>query len=228
MNMAAIRPQLRVIARIPEKDPLLEKIIEYPEAAMARGRVLKHDQTTTVTVVGDSCNRWIIKRYNTKNPWHAVRRLFSTNRASNCWRAAAWLGAAGIDTARPVAAMEERYLKFLRGRSYFICEFIDGETLDGLISRQDEDSKRYIERACAIVQELGKHGIVHGDLKSTNFIVNGDRIALVDLDAMRRASGPPLAAGVEKDRRRFLRNWVDLPRLMEQFEQRLPPGGGPN
>lgn len=205
---------------------LLEKLIERPAAVMSRGRVLKHDQTTTVSVVKDAGDKWVVKRYNTKSRWHAVRRLFRTSRALNCWRAAAWLETAGIDTARPVAAMEERRWKFLRGRSYFVCEFIDGETLDRVLSKGGADNDRFMELACGIVHRLKDNGIIHGDLKSTNFIVSGDRIALVDLDATRRASRQLLAAGLEKDRLRFLRNWIDHPELMRQFEQRLPPGDG--
>lgn len=224
MNVPSNPRRLRVRTCSREKEPLLEKIIDRPEAVMVSGTVLKHDATTTVTVVKDGAgHEWVIKRYNTKNPWHAVRRAFRTSRALICWRAAAWLQAAGIDTIRPVALMEERYLKFLRGRSYLVYEFVAGESLDRVLLTQGDNQEQYIERACAIVDRLTTHGIVHGDLKCTNFIVSGDRVVLVDLDSTRRLAGGGPAADLDNDRRRFLRNWVDHPQLLKQFEQRLHP-----
>jgi tRNA A-37 threonylcarbamoyl transferase component Bud32 len=212
---------LRVDTCSREKDPLLERIIARPEAVMASGTVLKHDGTTTVTVVKDAGHEWVIKRYNTKSPWHAVRRAFRSSRAMICWRAAGWLQAAGIDTIRPVAMMEERYLKFLRGRSYLVYEFVAGEPLDRVLLRQGDNQEQCLERACAIVDKLTAHGIVHGDLKCTNFIVSGDRVVLVDLDSTRRVADGGPATDLDNDRRRFLRNWVDHPQLLKQFERRL-------
>lgn len=188
---------------------------------MARGRVLKHDGVTTVVVVGDRERRWVVKRYNTKNRWHAVRRLLRSSRAVNCWNAAAGLRAAAIDTPRPVAVMEERRLGFLRGRSYFIHEFIDGHTLADLLLRADEDRSRLMEQAAGIVRRLRESGIVHGDLKATNFLSSQGRMYLVDLDATRAAKGRRLENGLRKDRERFLRNWSDRPELLAEFEQRL-------
>lgn len=217
------------LARIATEDHLprvIEQFADRPASVMARGRVLKHDATTTVTLVrGDGCG-WVIKRYNTKNLWHALRRQLRTSRALNCWRAAAWLRDAGIDTPRPVAVLEERYWRVLRGRSYLICKFIDGETLDKVLGRQAleghvGDNDALIEQAAGIIRRLREHDIVHGDLKATNLVVQGGRVFLLDLDAARRASGRRLAAGLHKDLRRFLRNWDDQPTLAQAFRQRL-------
>ncbi|MGA8259399.1 MAG: lipopolysaccharide kinase InaA family protein [Arenicellales bacterium] len=206
--------------------PLLDEIIARPDSVMSRGRVLKHDGTTTVILLEEQGRRWVVKRYNTKNRWHAVRRTLRTSRALTCWRAATWLEQAGIDTPRPVAALEERRCGVLRGRSYFACEFVEGQTLDEALrsggrvtgGRRDEE---LIEQAARIVRQLREHGIVHGDLKATNFIVGKDRVFLADLDAARRHSGGTLAAGLRKDRERFLRNWADDPALMAAFSERL-------
>lgn len=207
--------------------PVIEQFADQPTSVMARGRVLKHDATTTVALVpGDECG-WVIKRYNTKNLWHALRRQLRTSRALNCWWAAAWLRDASIDTPRPVAVLEERYWRVLRGRSYLVCKFIDGETLDKVLGRQALEGPvghdELIAQAAGIIRRLREHGIVHGDLKATNFVVQGGRVFLLDLDAARRASGRRLAAGLDKDLRRFLRNWDDQPTLAQAFRQRLSP-----
>lgn len=204
-----------------DRCPLLDDIAALPEAVMARGRVLKHDGTTTVVVVGDGQRRWVIKRYNTKNRWHAVRRAFRTSRALNCWRAASWLAAAGIDTPRPVAVLEERRLGFIRARSYFLCELAAGVTLDQALQRPGTDPSPLIDRAAVVVERLREYGIAHGDLKATNFIVSGERLLLVDLDATRRTSGRALENGLRKDLHRFMKNWDDEPDLKTAFESRL-------
>lgn len=209
------------IGREDARCPLLDELIEQPEAVLARGRVLKHDGTTTVVVVDDGERDWVVKRYNTKNAWHAVRRLLRTSRAVNCWRAAARLLEAGIDTPWPVAAMEERRLGILRGRSYFISERIDGDTLAHRLHDAGDDKPRLVEQAAGIVTRLREAGIVHGDLKATNFLVSGGRMYLVDLDASRRPRGRRLETGLRKDLQRFLRNWSDQPALRREFEQRL-------
>jgi len=203
---------------------LLDELAERPAAVMARGHALKHDAVTTVVVVDDGERRWVVKRYNTKNRWHAVRRLLRASRALNCWNASARLRDAGIDTPRPVAVMEERHLRFLRGRSYFIHEFIAGDTLTRRLASGAADRSDLVAQAAAIVRRLRAAGIVHGDLKATNFVVSGDRVYLVDLDATRPARGRALEAGLQKDLQRFLRNWSEQPELLQAFEKRLGVG----
>ncbi len=204
-----------------ERCPLLEELIESPASVTARGHVLKHDGTTTVTVVGDADRRWVVKRYNTKNAWHALRRLFRTSRAVNCWQAASRLQEAGIDTPRPVAAMEERRFGVLRGRSWFISNYIAGTTLAQAIGHDAGHPSPLVAQAADIVLRLRTAGIVHGDLKATNFVVHGDRIFLVDLDATRCPRGRRLESGLRKDLERFLRNWSDRPDLLKDFESRV-------
>lgn len=209
------------IANDEDRCPLLDELIERPAAVLGRGRVLKHDGTTTVMVVGDGRRCWVVKRYNTKNRWHAFRRLFRTSRAVNCWNAAARLREAGIDTPRPVAAMEERRLGILRGRSYFVYEHINGETLASLLKQCADNPSPLVEQAGGIVLRLREAGIVHGDLKATNFVMSDGRMQLLDLDATRTARGRRLETGLQKDLQRFLSNWSDQPDLLDEFARQL-------
>lgn len=224
----ASMPRMWTRVREEHRCALLDQLIQRPAAVMARGRVLKHDAVTTVVEVGDGERRWVVKRYNTKNLWHAVRRALRTSRAVNCWHAADRLRQAGIDTPRPVAVLEERLFGILRGRSWFIHEFVDGETLDQALLRNRNQSA-LVSQATDIVLRLKRAGIVHGDLKATNFLVSGERIYLLDLDATRRLRGRRLEAGLRRDRQRFMRNWSERPELAEMFRKELgvrKPGTG--
>lgn len=225
MSAGRGHPGIRSITSDAVECPLLDDIRTRPDVVMARGRTLKHDGTTTVAAVTQDGRSWVIKRYNTKNRWHAFRRLFQASRALNCWNAASRLREAGIDTPRPVAALEERRLGLLRGRSYLVCELVRGETLNEVLRREGagDARQRLVAKASEIVRRLGDAGIVHGDLKATNFIVSDNRIYLADLDAARPESGRRLAAGLRKDLRRFLKNWEDQPELLRAFTDRLAP-----
>lgn len=219
-------PGLVAITNGADHCALLDDLTTRAQSVMARGCVLKHDGTTTVAVVSDDSRSWVVKRYNTKNRWHAIRRLMRTSRALNCWHAADWLTRAGVDTARRVAVLEERPLRFLRGRSYFVSEHVDGGTLADELGQRQEYDERLIDQAAWMVVRLRQAGIVHGDLKATNFLVGHDRLYLVDLDAARRqAPGRRGAAGLQKDLERFLRNWSAHPALRQAFEERLARAG---
>ena len=98
------------------------------DAIQSLGQSLKHDSTTSVVKVEENGQCWVIKRYNTKNPWHALRRTVRRSRAENCWRMSALLSAAGVRVPAPVAYMERR-IGPLRGRSYFVYEYVDAEDL---------------------------------------------------------------------------------------------------
>ena len=62
----------------------LRALAEEPDRWMAGAdsRLLKHDCTTTVSSVASGDNHWVVKRYNTKNAWHWLRRSFQRSRAS--------------------------------------------------------------------------------------------------------------------------------------------------
>ena len=95
------------------------------EVAGAGFERLKHDPTTTVGITSRDGRRLVIKRYNTKNPWHFLRRGVRRSRAQNCFEFARELMVEDIATAAPVAYVEAR-LGPLKGRSWLITEYVEG------------------------------------------------------------------------------------------------------
>ena len=63
-------------------------------------------------------------------------------------------------------------------------------------------------------------GLVHGDLKATNFLQTADtkRMVIIDYDALRSGDIAP-------DVQRFLANWEDVPELKARWRQRLAEAG---
>ncbi len=159
----------------------------------------------------------VVKRYNLKTPWHALRRFFTRSRASRSWENAHRLRAYHIATPRPLAMIEERWGP-LRRRAWLITERAKGEVASRYLQRHPDDAS--LARLADMVAAFGENGLVHGDMKATNFIMSRDSVEVIDLDAMRRPlTAPARRAGIYRDRQRFLQNWKG--ELREAFRRLL-------
>ena len=204
--------------------PGIRALLADPDAAGGQSpRVLKTDATTTLWVapVGDPA--WVVKRYNTRGAWHAVKRSLRRTRAANCWRMAHLFLARGIPTAPPVALVERRHA-FLAGRSWFINEFVEGELLSDLLRGRTDlgGMEELAERVVGLFGKLQANRFSHGDMKATNILVANGVPMLLDLDASRRHRlAMSHRRALARDRRRFLRNWDEQPKIRRWFAARL-------
>lgn len=204
----------------------LDELLADPDAVFAGvppEQTLKHDRTTTLIKLGDDDKYWIGKRYNTKGPWHAIRRCFKSTRARNCWDMSQRLLAAGIRVAQPVAMLEQRFGP-LRRRSFYFCEYVAGSPLEKVL---DHNAPRIViqqmcEKFADLFSRLSAHRIAHGDMKATNLLLADDELVLLDLDAVAIYSTSGYARAYRKDRDRFLRNWDQLPALQRRFAECIP------
>ena len=206
--------------------PLLERIFEAPDDAVDRdGTVLKHDRTTTIARIAEADTTWVVKRYNTKNAWHAVRRNLQRSRARNCWEMSRVFQNARIPVPAAIGYIENS-LAVLRGRSYFLYEFIDAQNLLSFMKarRGRAEVDTVIGNISGIFQNLHSHAINHGDMKATNILVEPDLgLRLLDLDAARQPhSRAAFERGYARDRQRFLDNWRSDPDLRDRFDSKLP------
>lgn len=193
-------------------------------------RQLKDDQTTTVVVRNliEKCPV-VIKQYNTKNSWHAFRRTIRQSRAENCWISAEKLQNLGITIAPPVAFIQEYLGAGLKGRSWYLSEFVDSlSRLDHLPTINNETKRQCVmQKIVEMMAILRDHHISHGDMKATNLLLTReDRVVLLDLDAVKEHSTVKRAcAGTNKDVVRFLKNWRDQPALLELAREKLEQAG---
>lgn len=202
----------------------LQSILDDPDAYLAVGlskQIYKHDRTTTVGLVGNNCLKLVIKRYNTKNLWHAIRRTIRPTRAQICWRFAHRLLALGVATAPPVAIIEQRFGP-LRRRSYFISQHVEGILLIDFLRNSDEMDNIFADIK-NIFSTMLTYGISHGDMKATNFVVSGGRILVLDLDAAKEhGSRATKKRAYWRDRSRFLKNWDSQPNIRQRLEKEIP------
>ncbi len=184
------------------------------------GNIIKNGNTCTLAAAQLAGLYVVIKRYNIKGFWHGLNRAFRRSRAAISWGNAHRLQLLGLPTARPIALVETRRFG-LRGKAYFITEFIDATDMDQFFA-QSTDKKVRAEAVKQVVQlfyQLYLLHISHGDMKANNIKVFADgRVSLIDLDSMRqhRASAAAQKAHV-RDIKRFMQNWKDTPSLYNAF-----------
>jgi len=202
----------------------MARFLDDPDLVIDASRLLKDGNTSTVALVEVGGQRLVVKRYNIKNPWHALNRSLRPSRAWVSWRNAHRLALLGIPTPKPIAFLEKRWGPF-RSVAYFIMEYVDGIDAYRLFH---SDTAREINRE-GLVKRLGKllqlfadASISHGDFKATNFIVANEGLAIIDVDGMcehrlrwrfRRA--------FRRDCKRFMKNWTDLPEVARIFRDQL-------
>ena len=197
----------------------MQSLLADPDSAMAEGTLLKDGNTTTVAVVSGPSGRLVIKRYNIKSFGHRLTRMFRRSRASASWANTLRLEFLGIRTLKPVALVEERFGP-LRGRAWFITEYLEGR--DGSTLNEAGEQEEAMRSMVEILKSLTEAGVTHGDLKASNFLLTSEGAVIIDLDSMaehdRGDSGHEAQA---RDLERFMRNWTGAPELEKRFADLL-------
>lgn len=186
-------------------------IFMAPDAVLHRENLLKNGNTCTVGKVRVQENEIVIKRYNIKNCWHALRRCLQPTRAAISWRNAHYLQMAGVQTPTPIALIEKRF-GFLRGRAYFIADYVNGPGLDDYINQKKQhgqDWKTLAADVILLLADLYSLQLWHGDLKASNILVVNDKPILIDLDSMKQFNKKCKRFQInwQRDMQRFLKNW---------------------
>ncbi|MEQ8858386.1 MAG: lipopolysaccharide kinase InaA family protein [Pseudomonadales bacterium] len=189
---------------------LVETLWRAPESVFDGAEILKAGNSATVIRVPLGAGSCVVKRYNLKGPWHALRRnLRGMTRFRRSWVYGQALNLLEIPGARPLALMERRFGP-LRGVAYLILSDLGSTDLAGEVDRVGLADER-LEQVVQLFRSLQAAGLSHGDTKATNFLVSGGKLHLVDLDAMRDG-----AHGLADDAARFLDNFAHLPEVRER------------
>ncbi|WP_448511035.1 lipopolysaccharide kinase InaA family protein [Immundisolibacter sp.] len=169
----------------------------------------------------------VIKRYNLKNLAHRLRRLWRPSRAWHSWRNAQRLALWGLPTPRPVALLEHRF-GWLRGRAWYVCEWVAGESLAQVLPAADPPRRDLLlDRLCGLLADLARLRLTHGDLKATNLLVDQDnQLMLLDLDALRRhRRRVTFERALARDLARLRANWADDAELLAALDAALTAAG---
>ena len=212
----------RVLRR--EQAPLLEPLLEDPDAFIASGRLCKSGGTATVARVEVGSAALLLKRYNIKGLKHWLGRFWRPSRAWHSWIAGHRLELLGIPTARPLAVREARWL-WLRGPAWLVTEFVEGEDAIAHLAPYVDSAppEPELQALQALFEALQRERISHGDLKGHNLFWSKGRWLLIDLDALcQHRSDASFARAHARDRARLLRNWPQASALYRLLDERLP------
>jgi len=200
------------------------RFLTNPDPFVDSGTMIKDGNTSTVALVNMDGQRLVVKRYNIKNPWHAITRAIRPSRAWISWRNAHRLIILGIPTPKPVALLEKRWGPF-RCKAYFVTEYVNGmdahRLLHSDLSKQT-DVEGLVKQFRRLLQLLADASISHGDLKATNFIVTNQGLCTTDLDAMcEHRFRWRFVRAFRQDLDRLRRNWAALPEIDKMFRDQL-------
>jgi serine/threonine protein kinase len=212
---------IQVVRTLTEQ--LLPKIVPEPDHLfdLPECEIIKDERKIKVARVKMEIESGVktvyVKRYSAFSWRYRFGALFESSRALRSLSGAAILAESGIQTARPLAAVESRSWGMLN-RCFFLSEEIEGGKTTGAYWRQDlltvggkegmRGRRRFMRGMGELFRSLHEQGIYHNDLKDTNIVVRADsnggaeRFYLVDLEGIRRYR--------RLNRRRQVKNLVQL------------------
>ncbi len=191
--------------------PGWQRFIADPDAAMSGGVMLKDGNSSTVVKLLIDGREVVVKRYNLKTWWHALKRLFMPTRAANSWRNAHMLELLGIATPAPLLLLERRWGP-LRREAWYVSDHVTGEDVEALLQQTPVEAQAWqalLGQFQTLFAAMRAYGIVHGDTKLTNFLLADGALQVLDLDAMRQESDARrFRRASERDIARFARNFT--------------------
>ncbi len=200
--------------------------LKHPDIYFAKSdtQLLKAGGSSTVVKIRIDQRFFVVKRYNIKDMFHWLRRCIRPSRAVKSWQLAHHLRLEGISTAKPIAYIEKNFLG-LRGKSYFIMEFVPGIHAGDYFSQYQPNKIAYehtAQRIVSLFKNLAELRLTHGDLKMTNILLDHDKPVLIDLDGMYQHNGNrSFKRAFHKEMQRFMRNWEGFPSIKEMFQRLL-------
>ncbi|HET8708278.1 MAG TPA: lipopolysaccharide kinase InaA family protein [Pseudomonadales bacterium] len=204
----------RFSAVIRQQSDRLMPVLANPDEAIADGEILKAGNSATVARIAlVDGSTIIVKRYNIKSFGHRLERAFVTTRATHSWQNAHRLNLLGIETAAPLAILEERF-GFMHGRSFYLMESVDAPNIADYWALHG-----VTEHELALVKQLfanlKQNSLYHGDCKATNILRTPTGLCLIDLDSMRVERNPEKFTALhQKDIARFKKNFQDQPDIL--------------
>lgn len=190
--------------------PAIQQLLDNPEKFFQHenSRYLKQGNTCTVKSVLIDNEAYVIKRYNPKGLLYEFMHFGQISRARKSWVNAHLLRFMGILTPEPVALIEHK-LSMGQYYRYFISRQVTAP--DSWTFFCDNSLSHYkivADNLLSLLENLREYKITHGDLKGNNFLIQENKVWMLDLDAMKQhKTSQQFNEHWCRDKRRFLKNW---------------------
>jgi len=154
--------------------PEVEAVLRNPDDFIARSKTLKAGRSSTVA----AAHGLVLKRYNFKKPFNAVKDLFRGSRARRGFQKSYHLELCGYPTPRVLATADVRVCG-LPIRSYLLMQEIPRAVDAG---QWTGDAAGQLG---SMLARLHEEGFTHRDLKETNILFDAHGAPwLIDLDGL--------------------------------------------
>ena len=143
-------------------------------------KVFKDDQRSKVSLFEFGGEKLVFKVPREKNSkkWQRFLSIFRGSESYREYKQAEKINNAGFKTYTPILAYEKKENGMIVD-SYFICEYLEGET--GNITHLDRVKKE--------LERIHHRGYLHGDSQLVNFIIDGIHIYIIDSKFRRNIYG---------------------------------------
>lgn len=206
----------------PDRDGLMQ-ILASSEMTPAGAVIHKDDHASLVTTVVIGPRRYLLKHYRRQPFRRELGRALRRPKALHSHEMALAVAALGIPTARPAAIVTEPFCTVLRRGACLITEALPGvtaRTFFGDPAVSPNERARIAARMVQILRRLHTAGMVHGDAKDNNFLIDGDRVYLIDFDETARPRRRQETLR-RKDWRQLMHNWRADPATAALFQSLL-------
>lgn len=173
------------------KDHIADVLLEIEHYLRNAKKFFKNHagDTTTVGVVQFRQKQFVVKRYNFRNFWHAVKLQFRVSHAYKSYWFAHYLNQHAITAIRPVAVIQKKIL-FTKQASFFISEYeatgISGCLFFSNQSQSKTDWVKAIDLIFELIKKLKDYKICHGDFHFGNLLIVDNNPVLLDFDRIKK------------------------------------------
>lgn len=186
--------------------------------------ILKADHFSSVIRIQTNGRDFVVKNEHARTIFEFLAKGFRKSRAAKTWDKGRRLIARDLETACPLALIEDFFF-FFRTNSFFISDCLPGILLrtyldDPAVAAADK--MQAAEKTVDMLCHWHRAGVTHGDPKASNIIIDQDRLYLIDPeDVTIYAPGKASRRAMARDWAIVLHNWQNQPDIRQVILGRI-------